>query len=486
MINWYKISQANSDCKSLQKKILDYNNMDSNEWENYLLEWSRCIRVAMDPEKTNEYRMPNVEQLMEYIARGKKVVRTPETIKNISKWYGSACMVYLSTVVKLFKGVQFTSENLKSINSGIIDGDWSHVLPFWLADKESIDRVLEFTKTPDYNSALVAGSWVCGVMNNPNASHELQKKIVDDMVKNKKLFGYSHMAEVAVGLMCNPNGNQDAIKPMLSGGIIHSNSTLVKMIDDNKTIFNKMWSWRSAYTGEVTPNESVLKAVSEYINNIVSQWHSSMFDSIRGTEATNLYPVMELLMWMNVYSKNPETVRRNYDTYQKAMLIKARPNEDQSPVSKVNSGGLVLPASYLANNLIMSFVMRQSELKDEEVQQLVEILIKHHLETHASGVNISSAGITIAPLILSLNSFDTRAGIEGSHLARMSGNFTNTKLKKSFYEALKRFNFKALVEKIKKNPNEFIDAYGSQISNTHMYSVRLNIVKSLVANKGTS
>lgn len=492
MINWYKESQNQVNCKmtpdgmeflsrQLRRSYFDFNKPG---YQESLLEWSRCMRVAIDPSTTGEYRVPypgDMEGLMIDIARGERVVKIPETLENISKWYGAACIAYLSQVLKLFKGVQVTPENLKSLNSGT----WSERLPFWLADKDSLERVLEFTKTPEYNSAIVAGSWVYGVMNNPNAPHELQKKIVDDMAKNKKFIGDSNLAEVAVALMCNPNGNQDAIKPMLSGGIVHSNSTLIKMITGHNEIFNRMWAWRSAHTGGVAPNESVLQVVSEYINKVVSQWHSSMFDSMRGVEAANLYPMMELVMWMNVYSKNPDTIRRNYDTYQKAMLIKARPNEEQSPVSKINNGGLLLPASYLANNLIMSFVMRQSKLKDEEVQQLIEMLIIHHLEQHPFGIDAgkSSAGIPIAPIVLSLNSFDTRAGIEGSHIAEISGNFTNRKLKESFDEALKRFDFKSFMEKVKKNPNEFIDVHGGSIRSANIYSVRLTIVRRLIAEK---
>jgi len=499
-INWYKTSQSQGNCKmtldhfkQLGEQLGRQNSFlfNTKGYQESLLEWSRCMRSALDPSTTGEYRVPNpgdMEGLMISIAKGEKVVDIPETLQNISRWYGSACMAYLSGVLKLFKG-RFPMENLKSLRSGM----WAERLPFWLADKESLERVLEFTKTSEYNSAIVAGSWVYGVMNNPNSPHELQKKIFDDMVKNKNLIMAtstqdSHSAEVAVGLMCNPNGNQDVMKSMLSGGIIHLNSTLTKMINANNGIFNKMWSWRSAHTGKVTPNESVLQVVSEYINKIVSQWHSSMFDSMRAMDSAPLYPMMELVMWMNVYSKNPETIRRNYDTYLKATLIKARPNEEQSPVSKIGKGGLILPASYLTHNLIMSFVMRQSALKDEDVQQLMEILIKHHFEQHAFGMDPSgsSAGIPIAPIILSLTSFDTRAGIEGSHQAEISGNFTNKKLKESFDGALRRFDFKTFMKKIKDNPNEFIDVRGSTIGSFNLYSIRLTIVKSLEMHKGAS
>lgn len=497
-LNWYKTSGSQGNCKitldhfkQLGEQLGRQNSFlfNTRGYQESLLEWSRCMRSALDPSTTGEYRVPNpgnMEGLMISIAKGEKVVNIPETFQNISRWYGSACMAYLSGVLKLFKGVPLTSDRTKSLRSGT----WSERLPFWLADKESLERVLEFTKTSEYNSAIVSGSWVYGVMNNPNSPHELQKKIFDDMVKNKKLIEDSHSAEVAVGLMCNPNGNQDVIKSMLSGGIIHSNSTLTKMMSANNEIFNKMWNWKSAHTGKVTPNESVLQVVSEYINKIVSQWHSSMFDSMRATGSTLLlYPMMELVMWMNVYSKNPETIRRNYDTYLKAMLIKARPNEEQSPVSKIGNGGLILPASYQANNLLMSFVMRQSALKDEDVQQLMEILIDHHLEQHAFGIHpsSSSAEIPIAPLILSLTSFDTRAGIEGSHLAEFSGNFTNKKLKESFDGVLRRFDFKTFMKKIKDNPNEFIDVHdGSTIGSFKLYSIRLTIVKSLKMHKGAS
>lgn len=498
-VNWYKVSESQGNCKmtlddikqlgeQLGKK--NYHLFDTREYQESLLEWSRCALSVLDPSKRGKYIVPELwpmEWLMISIAKGEKVVEIPETIQNISRWYGAACLAYLSQLLKDFNRGQFKPENLRS-------GRWDERLPFWLADKESLERVLEFTKTSEYDSRIVNGSWVYGVMNNPNSPHELQKKIFDDMKKIRMMTDDYHSAEVAIGLMCNPNGNQDVIKSMLEGSIVHGNSALLKMIHAHHGIFNEMWHWKSAHTDKLTPNESVLQVVSEYINKIVSQWHSSMFDSFKRyyndvkLDSTTLYPMMELVMWMNVYSKNPETIRRNYDTYQKAMLIKARPNEEQSPVSRTASGGLIFPVSYLANNLIMSFVMRQSELKDEDVQQLMEILIRHHLQEHPLGrrQQSSTAEIPIAPLVLSLTSFDTRAGIEGSHQAEISGNFTNKKLKESFNKALRRFDFKTFMKKIKDNPNEFIDVHDNKIGSFHLYSIRLTIVRNLEMHKGAS
>jgi hypothetical protein len=574
VMNWYKESQKELSCemtleefellsKHLESEVLWINFLQKNKkrsgalrpevgssgFQESLLKWSRCIRVLFDPiyNSTLHASIHN-KRILTYIAYGTIVVEIPETFDNISKWHGAACMAYLSEISKLFHPfrdpsrdpstffVERMGENWQPNYFNVEIDDTGSELTFLLADKESLDRVLEFTKTPEYNSGMATGSWVIGVMKNPNTPHGLQKKIVDDFKKNKErlelnLRGYlrdNHLAMAFESLMCNPNGSPDVMKSILSGDLAHSNSTLVGMIEENESVFGLILGWRSALGLGLKPNESVLQVVSEYINKIISEWHSRYFD-LRGRPGYSWRPgdpkevsysarhiIMDLVMWMNFYSKNPETLRRNLDTTQKAMLLKEIPNDENTPLKNAQFIWDPFFPYSLKRDLITSFIMRQSELKDEEVQQLIEIKIKEMFDDMYSRnwswkkifnyrQSFSFFSDIFAQKMQRIGelwkfrfggSYDERKrcfGPECEDSMKILINKNKQEFLKSFDEAFKRFDFKKWMEEFKKNqkvsqslcytcPHNLM----SPITSLQLYSVRLAFVRSWTKDKGIS
>jgi hypothetical protein len=291
--------------------------------------------------------------------------------------------------------------------------------------------------------------------------------------------------------MSNPNGSPEAIKPFLKGNIIHGDSAFLEIIsDDRNSVFEELWKWKTVNVGSAQPNEEILGQISEYLNAIVSRWHASMFDSMR-RQPYDYGKMMDIVMWINMQSKNPKTIRKNYDTFLKAtkikrpQIIELSPDEEKKLLPSTVTQGLINGDGILSGSLLCTFVLKESYLSEEDLQNLFEVIMVSNLEWENSVPDKSArdsirARMGVSPITnpwFSTKNF--RTGKFGEYFSEISEEKLNT----AFRRGLKKFRFKDFVDKIKHDESSFPNSKKLLANTLNVFSLRLRIVKSLLYGK---
>ena len=510
-MNWYKWSQNDRECnlraedlKFLEDLLMNTFRSKEKVYQDSFLQWSRCLPRYGDKLPLHNFpRLPGraissgMHRVLSDVSNGEVVLENPETIDNISKWCGSACIKFINMIIGEVEEGSTDSGKASWEDSVILflrRAAYGEEVMFKLADRESLDRIYDILQSSRFSSLLVLGTWAVGVVENPAASGALQSFIsgrVRKFYERKGIKSNTEQIRIVKGVMSNPNGSPEAIKPFLKGNIIHGDSAFLEIIsDDRNSVFEELWKWKTVNVGSAQPNEEILGQISEYLNAIVSRWHASMFDSMR-RQPYDYGKMMDIVMWINMQSKNPKTIRKNYDTFLKAtkikrpQIIELSPDEEKKLLPSTVTQGLINGDGILSGSFLCTFVLKESYLSEEDLQNLFEVIMVSNLEWENSVPDKSArdsirARMGVSPITnpwFSTKNF--RTGKFGEYFSEISEEKLNT----AFRRGLKKFRFKDFVDKIKHDESSFPNSKKLLANTLNVFSLRLRIVKSLLYGK---